>query len=138
MLKYQIKFYLLCGAISTSFDLLLYLLLVKIGVNISVAKGISFLFATGISYFLNKKITFRSFQKSYAELINFYLAHVLAMIVDVGFNKLFLLIFGLLITGQIILILAFICATSLSVVVNFLSQKFWVFRKQLNVIPGFD
>ena len=129
MLKHQIKFYILCGAISTSFDLLLYLLLVKINVNISVAKGASFLFATGISYFLNKKITFRSFQKSYTELINFYLAHVLAMIVDVVCNKLFLLVFGLIITGQIKLLLAFTCATSLSVIVNFLSQKFWVFKK---------
>jgi putative flippase GtrA len=129
MLKHQIKFYILCGAISTSFDLLLYLLLVKINVNVSVAKGASFLFATGISYFLNKKITFRSFQKSYVEAVNFYLAHVLSMVVDVVCNKFFLLVFALIITGKIKLIMAFICATSLSVVVNFLSQKFWVFKK---------
>lgn len=133
MLIRQIKFYLICGVISTSFDLVLYFFLVKLNVNISIAKGASFLFATGISYFLNKKITFRQYQKSYIEFINFYLAHIIAMVVDVGCNKLFLVILSSFLTGKIKLLVAFSLATLFSVIINFLSQKYWVFKKGENL-----
>lgn len=126
----QIKFYMICGAISTSFDFVIYFMLYK-QIGVDIAKGSSFLVATCISYFLNKHITFNQKSKSHIEKLNFFILHVFTMLIDVSLNRTFLILLGGFIEIQRFKIIsAFICATSISVIVNFLCQKYWVFRNK--------
>lgn len=128
--KHQLFFYFVCGAISTSFDFMIYTTLYKHGVQLDFAKGASFLVATFISYFLNKHITFKTRHKSFLELLNFIGVHIISMFVDVSANRIFVSVLGLFIIGHKKIVCAFILATACSVIVNFAGQKFWVFRKK--------
>lgn len=126
--KHQVIFYFICGAISTSFDFIIYFTLYKLGAQLDIAKGFSFIIATFISYFLNKRLTFKTQRKSFMEFTNFVAVHVFTMLIDVGANRLFIFLLGYFILGHIKIILAFILATSCSIIINFTGQKFWVFR----------
>ena len=127
-LRHQIIYYFICGAISTSCDFILYYTMYTLKLQIEVAKGLSFLIASLISYFLNKHLTFKIQQRSVKEFISFILVHIGAMLIDVSTNRLFILALGMVITGHLKIIAAFILATGCSVVANFLGQKFWVFQ----------
>ena len=129
-LKHQVVFYLMCGAFSTSCDFFIYYGLYHHGLQMDISKGASFLIATFISYFLNKKFTFKTEQRSIIEFVNFILVHVLSMLVDVGANRLFIFVIGLFIMSHQKIFLAFILATSISVIVNFAGQRYWVFGKK--------
>ncbi len=126
--KHQVIFYFLCGAFSTSWDFIIYYSLYHGGVQLDIAKGSSFLIATFISYFLNKYITFKTQQRSFTEFANFVIVHLLSMAIDVGTNRLFLLLLGYFIAGHNKMVFSFILATGCSVTSNFIGQKFWVFR----------
>lgn len=128
--KHQVVFYLICGAFSTSCDFLIYYNLYHYEVQMDIAKGTSFLVATLISYFLNKYFTFKTKQRSIREFVNFVVVHIMSMLVDVGANRLFVFAIGLFIVSHQKIFLAFILATSLSVVVNFAGQRYWVFNKK--------
>lgn len=128
--KHQIIFYFVCGAISTSCDFIMYYTMYHYGVQIDVAKGLSFVVASIISYFLNKHITFKTERRSFMEFTSFLIVHIGAMAIDVSANRFFVFLFGLFIVGQQKIILSFILATGCSVIANFAGQKFWVFRKK--------
>lgn len=127
--KHQIVFYLICGAISTSVDFMIYFSLYKLDFQVDLAKGFSFMIATFISYFLNKHITFQTKNKSFYEFLWFILVHILAMLCDVAMNRVMLFFLGLILVGHVKVILAFVIATGVSVIINFLGQRYFVFRK---------
>lgn len=127
--RYQVLFYLICGAISTSFDFALYKVLLHHNTQMDIAKAISFLTATFISYFLNKHITFRTKYKSFSEFLNFIFVHIVSVCIDVGANRLFFILLGLFIEGKYRIEFSFLFATFCSVSINFLGQKFWVFKR---------
>ena len=127
MLKRQIKIFIVCGIISTLFDFIIYYILYKSGVNISLAKGISFFVAILLSYYMNKYWTFKKSSKSIIEMLNFYILHIVSLIVNIACNKLFFYVFGLLLVNNARMISAFILATLFSTVINFIGQKFWIF-----------
>lgn len=130
-LKHQIFFYLLCGAITTSLDFLIYTSLYKVNVEFDLAKGVSFLIATLVSYFLNKHITFKTQNRSWIEFVNFVVAHIAAMLVDVTTNHLFVFLLGVFLIGHAKMTMAFALATGCSVIVNFLAQRYWVFSRAI-------
>lgn len=125
----QMARYLLCGSVSTAFDFILYLALVKIDLNINIAKAAGFLSASVVSYFLNRKFTFTGTQSSLRQFTNFFLIHGLAMIIDVAVNKEMLILLSSyrLQAPRLVFMAAFIVATGVSVIANFSGQKFWVF-----------
>ena len=128
--KHQVIFYFLCGALSTSCDFAIYYLLYHNDVQLDIAKGSSFLIATFISYFLNKYITFKTLNRSFMEFTNFVVVHLVSMVIDVGTNRLFLLLLSYFIVGQNKFFLSFVLATGCSVTSNFIGQKFWVFKSR--------
>lgn len=91
----------------------------KIDVNLS--KALSYIMGFFNSYFLNKKITFKSKAKGLMEPITFSLLYLSSMAVNYQTHKFLIEFFS----GYI----PFFGATFLSVIINFLGLKFLVFKK---------
>ena len=128
---YQMCRYILCGTVSTSFDFFLYVSLSKAGVQVDLAKAIGFLSASIMSYFLNKKFTFKGTESNLVQFISFFVVHCFAMTIDVSVNKVMLIVLSQYINqSRVAIVLAFIVATGISVIANFSGQKFWVFKSK--------
>lgn len=119
----QVLRFLVAGGSAVGTDALVYFLLVGVGFEKSFAKGLSFLSGTVVAYVINKFWTFERPERSLAEVFKFALLYGFTLGVNVGVNALVLA----LLPGQITL--AFLCATGTSTVLNFLGQKFFVFRR---------
>ena len=118
--KKELKSFIVAGLSAVGTDLGIYYLLLNF-LDIYIAKGISFLSGTIVAFIINKYWTFEKKKKSYIEIIRFAILYSITLGVNVLTNKLVLENSG-------ILILSFIIATGVSAVLNFIGQKFWVFK----------
>lgn len=119
--KQQLGKFVVSGFIAVAVDFGSYYLLIDyIGHNIS--KGISFLIGSVVAYLLNKFWTFEANEFSGAQMLRFFFLYVTTLGVNVLVNKSVLAVFNSVFFG-------FLCATGASTVLNFLGQKFWVFKK---------
>lgn len=89
--------------------------------NNDISKSFSFIMGTVVAFTLNKFWTFQKFNKSTYEILKFIILYSTTLIVNVFVNKTTLDFTG-------ILLLAFVVATASSAVLNFIGQKFWVFK----------
>lgn len=113
--------FLIVGGSSTILDFIIYMLLSN-KISIGVSKLISMLIASLYSFFLNKNWTF-----SNKDGITFFLVfkYIVGQALNIGINTLInLLIFNL--CGY--KIVAFICATLIAMIFNFIFQKNVVFK----------
>jgi len=115
----QINCFIVSGCTAVTTDLASYQLLLTI-CPVGVAKGISFLCGTLIAYLLNKYWTFQRDTRSWPELVCFLMLYTGTLCLNVTIHHLSLQYLPGLI--------AFLAATATSTVVNFLGQKFWVFK----------
>ena len=125
----QIKKFIICGICAVCIDCLVYFLLSKF-INITLSKGISFITGTFFAYILNKYYTFEKRKKSFMEIVNFFILYSISLFVNVYINKFSLILIGSLsiLDFQMNKTIAFILATGTSTVINFIGQKFWVFK----------
>ena len=100
--------------------------LLSVFINISLAKGISFILGTITSYLMNKHYTFKQNKKSITEVIKFISLYLFSMCTNIAVNKLILNI----LPSDISKITAFLSATAVSTIINFLGLKFWVFKSK--------
>ncbi|MDC6350604.1 GtrA family protein [Zeaxanthinibacter sp. PT1] len=108
------------GVTAVLVDYLVYLALYPyLGPNI--AKGVSFLTGTMVAFVLNKYWTFEAKEFSGKQLMKFLILYGITLGLNIGTNHLCLIWFESI-------IFAFLCATGLSAVLNFIGQKFWVFK----------
>lgn len=119
-LKKEIKRFLVAGLSAVGIDLISYYTLLGFLQN-DIAKTISFFLGTLVAYTINKYWTFEKYEKSYKEVFQFGALYSLTLFANVLTNH-----YVLDFTG--IILLSFLCATGLSTVLNFLGQKFWVFK----------
>lgn len=119
-IKKELKRFLVAGLSAVGTDLGIYYLLLNF-LESYIAKGISFLAGTIVAFIINKYWTFEKKEKSYIEMIRFSILYSLTLGVNVLTNKLVL-------DNSGIVILSFIIATGVSTVLNFIGQKFWVFK----------
>ncbi len=122
------------GLCAVGTDMLFYYVL-GLWISLSWAKGISFLLGTVTAYLMNKYYTFGQKEKSLQEVGRFGVLYGISLAANIGVNKVCL---GLLPSMQIggtvltsfqwVKLLAFVLATSTSTVINFIGQKFWVFK----------
>lgn len=113
--------FLIVGGCSTLIDFLVYMGL-SIVIPISFAKALSMIVASFFSYFANKLFTFKDKNKTNVRyIISFYIVFIANLCANVGVNA---LVYNL--TGK--KSLAFIFATAIGMSVNFLGQKFFVFK----------
>ena len=117
----EIFLFVFIGGCSTAIDFILYLVFLH-AVNVVIAKGASMIAASVFSYILNKTLTFKVRKKSDAGMVvRFYIVFILNLLANVSVNWLF---YSLLQSK----IVPFILATVAGMAVNFLGQKYFVFR----------
>jgi putative flippase GtrA len=118
--KKELKRFLVAGISAVGTDLVTYYILLNFLSN-DVAKTISFLLGTVVAFVINKYWTFEKHEKSYKEIIQFGILYSATLGVNVMTNNVVL-------EYSSLVFLAFLVATGVSTVLNFIGQKWWVFR----------
>lgn len=125
-LRGQVARFLIAGFSAVGTDYFVYKALLNVTIEVSVAKIISFLAGTVVAFILNKYFTFKVGQKSYREIAKFVILYCSTLLLNVGVNKFVLSVLGFS-AG-----LAFLFATGASTVANFIGQKYFVFKAEVN------
>lgn len=115
--------FLLAGISAVATDMGTYYLLLII-MNPAPAKALSFLSGSVVAYVINKYWTFEVSARSYREMCRFSLLYLSTLVANVGVNKMTLNVLPKMV------LVAFLAATATSTVLNFIGQKWWVFRKE--------
>lgn len=120
-LEYQILVFLFIGGLATTIDFVIYNYLFSF-FSINASKLISMLSSSLFSYFMNKIFTFnkgKNYNQKY--LIKFYVIFLLNLLTNIFVNY-------CVYKWTSIKLLAFILATLFGMTVNFIGQKFYVFK----------
>ena len=122
--KFEIKEilkFLVGGGSAVVVDALFYAIL-KAYIDFSVAKAISYILGAFVGFIINKLWTFESKKFKVAEIYKYIILYACSALVNTGVNKFVIWIIPST-------VFAFLCGTGTSTVMNFLGQKFLVFRK---------
>jgi putative flippase GtrA len=119
-IKKELKRFLVAGISAVGTDLVTYYILLNF-LSHDVAKAMSFLLGTVVAFIINKYWTFEKHEKSYKEMMKFGILYSLTLGANVMTNNIVLEYTSLI-------FLAFLVATGVSTVLNFIGQKFWVFK----------
>ena len=120
-LENQILIFIIIGGLATTIDFIIYSYLLDF-ISINFSKFISMLVSSLFSYFMNKIFTFnkgKNYNSKY--LIKFYIIFLLNLLTNIFVNY-------YVYKWTSIKILAFILATLFGMIVNFIGQKFVVFK----------
>ena len=120
-LENQILIFIIIGGLATTIDFIIYSYLLDF-ISINFSKLISMLVSSLFSYFMNKIFTFnkgKNYNSKY--LIKFYIIFLLNLLTNIFVNY-------YVYEWTSIKILAFILATLFGMIVNFIGQKFYVFK----------
>ena len=121
--KRQIVRFLVVGLVSVAVDLACYMFLGTIlFFATSVAKGISYLAGMAVGFVGNKYWTFGSARRSASEPVTYVVLYVVTLAVNIGVNSAVLSITG----GWTVP--AFLLATGVTTVLNFLGMRLITFR----------
>jgi putative flippase GtrA len=121
ILKQQLRRFLFAGVCAVVTDFILYYILINF-LSYNIAKGVSFIVGSIVAYMINKYYTFENKEKSYKQIIKFIILYTLTLLANISANKLVLHI------NIELILLAFLVATAISTILNFLGQKYWVFK----------
>ena len=127
LLEYEIARFLIVGGTTVLIDLICYFILIYIGFDTSLSKGVSFSVGTVFAYFANRNYTFKSATAGFFNFAVFTLLYLSTLVVNVASNEIVLKL-----TSHIngYLLIAFLIATSLSATLNFIGMKYIVFKAQ--------
>ena len=120
-MKKQIKRFITVGCTAVVTDFIAYTLLQTV-LDYLPAKALSFIAGTVVAYILNKHWTFEKKEKSHKEMFQFITLYTVTLGANVLVNQTSLYLFP-----QHIL-LGFLFATGTSAILNFIGQKWWVFK----------
>jgi putative flippase GtrA len=121
LIKKQILKFIIAGIAGVATDFAVYRFLLRF-IQPSPAKAISFVCGTIIVFFTNKYWTYQKNTRSVGEAMKFCVVYGITWGVNVGLNKLMLVIFP----GRILW--AFLVAVAICTILNFCGQKLWVFK----------
>ena len=119
-IKKELKRFLVAGLSAVGTDMIAYYILLNF-LSYDFAKTISFLLGTVVAFVINKYWTFEKHEKSYREILQFGLLYTVTLGANVMTNNAVL-------EYTNVVFLAFFIATGASTVLNFIGQKWWVFR----------
>jgi putative flippase GtrA len=127
----QLARFVAVGLLATLADATVYaaLLFQVLPDQTTLSKGLAFVVGTTVSFVLNKLWTFESKERDGREAAAFVSLYTASLGLNVGVNHVVLLSMEALgLPLGIARPIGFLSATTTSMVVNFLGQKFWVFR----------
>lgn len=126
MIKREISRFLVVGSMTVMTDYLIYRALQWADlITIDLSKAIGFIAGTLFAYFANRFWTFNQVQSVLCSPLRFAQLYGLTLVVNVAANSAFLIILaGFLQTIEI----AFVLATGISAILNFLGMKYYVFK----------
>lgn len=118
--KSELNRFILSGIMAVLTDLSIYYVLINY-LDFNLAKGISFVSGTFVAFIANKYFTFRKYNRKAKEIWQFCLLYSFTLTINVTVNK-------ILLSLSEIIFISFIIATGISAMINFIGQKFWVFK----------
>ena len=119
-IKRELNKFLVAGLSAVGTDMLIYYLLLNL-LSSETSKGISFFIGSVVAFIINKYWTFKKIKKSYKEMIQFGALYSITLGLNVMTNKIVL-------DYTSLVLFSFLIATGVSTVLNFVGQKWWVFK----------
>jgi putative flippase GtrA len=123
-LKTQVLRFIITGGFAAIVDFGLYVAGLAIGLNVNVAKSLSFVAGTITAYLINRRWTFQA-PPSRSRFVAVMLLYALTYAVQVGINYLFYMQFA---EYSWRVPVAFVIAQGTATVINFVVQRAVIFR----------
>jgi putative flippase GtrA len=123
-LKTQVFRFIVTGGLAAIVDFGLYLTGLAVGLNVNVAKSLSFVAGTVTAYLINRRWTFQA-PPSKARFVAVMLLYALTYTVQVGINYIFYMRFA---EHPWRVPVAFVIAQGTATVINFIVQRTVIFR----------
>src|SRR6202051_2032429 len=123
-LKTQAWRFIVTGRLGAVVDFGLYVLLLRLGLQVNVAKSLSFIAGTLTAYLINRRWTFQA-PPSKARFVAVMLLYALTYTVQVGINYIFYMQFA---EHAWRVPVAFVIAQGTATVINFIVQRTVIFR----------
>ena len=120
--KIEILKFLVGGGSAVVTDFIAYKLLMNFGMDRNSAKTISFICGSIVGFIINKYWTFKSSIFSLKEIFKYTILYIVTAFINSLVNKYVMLA----VKHELF---AFLCATGVSTILNFLCQKFLIFKK---------
>lgn len=125
MIRKEASVFLVVGFLTVGVDFLSYWLLLWVGIVYGVAKACGFIIGTVFAYFANKNWTFAHVVQAPNSMPRFAALYATTLGANVLVNQ---AVLGLAGHAALGVNLAFLVATGLSAVLNFVGMKFFVFK----------
>ena len=119
--KQEILKFLVGGGTAVIVDFFTYKIFMMLGLERTIATTLSFICGSIVGFIINKYWTFKSPKFQIKEILKYTVLYILTAFINSQVNKYTLLLFG----NEMF---AFLCATGVSTILNFLGQKFLIFR----------
>jgi putative flippase GtrA len=124
----QIRRFIVIGVLSVLIDLTVYTLLTRLGLMLDVSKGISYVSGMIFGFIFNKLWTFQSARRSPAEPIVYLVLYTSTLGVNVLVNRTVILVVSGWLPPRAVKAFAFLVATAVCTVLNFVGMKWITFR----------
>lgn len=115
--------FLIGGGSAVIIDYTVYCVLLSVHVGTAKSKATSFICGAIVGFIINKLWTFESKKYLKIEIFKYIILYTITAAINALINNVILYL-------VCIQVIAFLCATGTSTIINFLGQKFFVFRNK--------